>query len=416
MEYIVILIFLTLSAFFSGSEIAFISASKLGVELKKSSGSRRGRIISGFYNRAENFLGAMLIGNNIALVALTYFMTRLLEPMISQIVGTPFLLLLLVTLIITVIVLVFGEFLPKTIFRLHANQALFIGAYPLSFFRSILHPMSWFVIKISKVLLRGIFGKREGQKDHGFTRHDLERYVSGSVNEANEELDTDLFRNALNLKELKVRDCMIPRTEIVYIDVSANYGEIVTTFRQTSHSRILVIDGDIDHVIGYLHHQSLFFKKSSIRKMMMNILIVPEVLNIKDLLMRFIRERINIACVVDEYGGTSGLITLEDVLEELFGEIEDEHDNEELIEQKISEDEFLFSGRLEIDYLNEKYEEIFFPEGEYLTLSGYLTMVTGNIPDQGASIEVDGYRFIMELVSDKKIETVRVKIPTEKDL
>ena len=415
MEYIAILLFLLLSAFFSGSEIAFISASKLGVELKRSSGSRRGKIMSKFYEKAENFLGAMLIGNNIALVALTYFMTRLIEPVLGEYIQAPFLLLLAITLIITLFVLIFGEFLPKTLFRLYANQALFQSAYPLTFFQKLLQPMTWFVIQISNLLLRGIFGKGDGKKEHGFTRHDLEKYVSGSAHESNEELDTDLFKNALNLKDLKVRDCMIPRTEIVYIEVNSKFDEIVSTFRQSGHSRILVIERDIDHVIGYLHHQSLFFKKSSVRKMMMNILVVPEVLNIKDLLMKFIRERINIACVVDEYGGTSGLITLEDVLEELFGEIEDEHDMEELIEQQLSEEEFLFSGRLEIDYLNEKYDEIHFPEGDYITLSGYLTTLTGNIPEQGSSLDARGYRFFMELVSDKKIETVRVQILSDDD-
>jgi putative hemolysin len=410
MEIFAIVLFLLLSAFFSGSEIAFVSASKLGVELRKSGGSRRGRIIGGFYKRAERFLGGLLVGNNIALVALTYFMTRLLASHLETWIASEFLLLFAITLIITLVVLIFGEFLPKTLFRVYSNEILYASAYPLSFIQTILKPPTWMVTVISGFLLKVFFRQNFDREDHTFTRHDLERFVSGGEQKAHEELDTDLFRNALNLKQVKVRDCMVPRTEIKHIDVASGMKEVLKTFRETSHSRLLVTDGDIDHVIGYIHHQSLFSKKGPIRKMMMNIPIVPEVLNVKDLLVKFTKDRINIACVVDEYGGTSGLITLEDVLEEIFGEIEDEHDLEDLIDKKTDQGEFLFSGRLEIDYLNEKYDEIDFPPGEYLTLSGYLTNMTGNIPEQGTMLEVNGYRFTMELVSDKKIETVKVEL------
>ncbi|TVR87666.1 MAG: HlyC/CorC family transporter [Saprospirales bacterium] len=410
MEIFAIVVFLMLSAFFSGLEIAFISANKLGVELKKSSGSRKGRIIGAFYDRPDSFLGGLLVGNNIALVAFTYFMTRFLAARLDNYVDSGILLLILITLIITAMVLIFGEFLPKTLFRLYANQILFATAYVISFFQMLLKPPTWFVTSLSGFMLKNIFRQKFDYDDNSFTRHDLERFVSSEEVAKGNHLDTDLFRNALNLKEVKVRDCMVPRTEIQYIDVTSNIHEVIKSFRATSHSRLLVIDGDIDKVIGYVHHQSLFSKQSSIRKMMMEIPIVPEVLNVKDLLVMFTKSRINIACVVDEYGGTSGLITLEDVLEEIFGEIEDEHDLEELVEKQVGEGEYLFSGRLEIDYLNEKYDDIKFPEGEYVTLSGYLTNITGNIPEQGTMVEQNGYRFTMELVSDKKIETVRVNI------
>lgn len=413
MEVFVILLFLMLSAFFSGSEIAFVSASKLGVELKKSSGSRRGRVIGQFYEKAESFLGSMLVGNNIALVAFTYFMTRLLTGWLESYIGNAFVILIAITLIITAVVLVFGEFLPKTVFRIYANEILFATAYPLAFFRNILKPPTWFVINLSGFLLKYVFRQKINNQENAFTRHDLERFVSGSGPESHEELDTDLFRNALNLKQVKVRDCIVPRTEIKYIDISANYDELLHQFRETSHSRIIVTDGDIDSVVGYVHHQSLFSGKESIRKLMMDIPVVPEVMNVKDLLIKFTRERTSIACVVDEYGGTSGLITLEDVLEEIFGEIEDEHDQEDLIEQKLSDREYLLSGRLEIDYLNEKYPELKLPEGEYITLSGFLTMLTGSIPEQGTIIDHNGYTFTMELVSDKKIETIRITVNRE---
>lgn len=414
MDIIAIIVFLLLSAFFSGSEIAFISASKLGVELKKNSGSRRGRIIGDFYIRAESFLGTMLIGNNIALVAFTYFMTRILTGILPN-MPSPFLLLLVITLIITIIVLIFGEFLPKTIFRLYSNQALFVGAYPLAFFRTILKPMTWMVISLSNLMLRYIFRQGFDKQDHSFSRHDLEILVTSAQSDAAEELDTNLFRNALNLKQVKIRDCMVPRTEIKHVDINAGTEELINSFRETSHSRIFVTDGDIDHVVGYLHHQSLYSSKGSLRKMMMDLPIVPEVLNVKDLLIKFTKERTSIACVVDEYGGTSGLITLEDVLEEIFGEIEDEHDHEDLIDQQLSDTEFLLSGRLEINYLNEKYPQLNFPDGDYVTLSGLLTSLSGKIPEQGSVLVMDGYRFRMELVSDKKIETVRVELFDSED-
>ncbi|HHS95724.1 MAG TPA: CBS domain-containing protein, partial [Phaeodactylibacter sp.] len=220
--------------------------------------------------------------------------------------------------------------------------------------------------------------------------------------------DSELFEKALNLQKVKVKECMVPRTEIKDIDLTASTEDLKAMFMETNLSRLIVSKEDIDNVLGYVHHQQMLDAPQSIEEMILDILIVPEAMKATDLLNQFIKERLNIALVVDEYGGTAGVITLEDILEKIFGEIEDEHDQEEYVETQIGENEWRLSGRLEIDYLNNKYEGLSFPEGDYHTLSGYLVMTTTTIPEQGAEIQLHGYRFILELVSDTKIETVRV--------
>ncbi|MEO6131088.1 MAG: transporter associated domain-containing protein, partial [Saprospiraceae bacterium] len=221
-------------------------------------------------------------------------------------------------------------------------------------------------------------------------------------------MEADMFKNALQLKNRKAKACMIPRTEIVYIDVEEGIEELKKSFLETRHSRILISDGDIDNILGYIHHQSLLNEPKGIKDMIIPIQYVPEVASVLDIMTSFTRQQNNIAVVVDEFGGTAGIITLEDIAEEIFGEIEDEHDVEEYVDEMIRENEYLFSARLEIDYLNEKYPALKFPEGEYETLSGYIVMTSGTIPEQGKELELDDYRFVFEKVSDKKIELVRV--------
>ena len=407
MLFLIIIIFLLLSALFSGSEIAFLSASKLGVEIKRDKGSKRGNILASFYDRPKWFITTMLVGNNITLVVFTYFMTQLLEPSIIDFLGEGF-ALLIITIIITVVVLIFGEFLPKTFFRLFANDALFFLAYPLLFFKILLSLPTWITTKFSNFILRYIFRKPMDSDDIALTRMDLEDYIEDTIDDEDENVDKDILTNALNLHNLKVRDCMIPRTEITDIDFSSNIEELKNIFKESGYSRILISDGDIENIVGYVHHQQLLDTPSSLEELVLDIPFIPEAMNVKDLMLRFIKDGINISCVVDEFGGTAGIITLEDIIEEIFGEIADEHDEEEFIETVISENEFLFSGRLEIDYLNEKYENLNLPEGDYQTLSGYIVMTSGNIPEENAEVELDGFRFVLEMVSDTKIETVRV--------
>ena len=410
MLFTLILLFLLLSALFSGTEIAFISASKLKVELKRSKGSRKGAILARFYDNPTNFLGTMLVGNNIALVVFTALMTIPLSEFFTSFFGinNALFLLFVNTIIITVIVLIFGEFLPKTLFRLYSSELLYFLTYPLWFLRFLLFIPSWIMTKMSNFFLRFFFRTPVEQVSNVITRLDLENFVKDAQSDTEDEIDTNLFEKALHLKKVKVKDCMVPRTEIENIDVNSSIDDLVQIFIETNLSKIIVTEDDIDNVLGYVHHQQMLTKPDSIEHIAMEIPFVPEAMRVRDLMNEFIKEQMSIACVVDEFGGVAGLITLEDILEEIFGEIEDEHDQEEYVETQLSEGEYIFSGRLEVDYLNEKYENINFPEGEYTTLSGYLVMTTETIPEQGAEIELDGYKFNLELVSDTKIETIRV--------
>ena len=404
-----IVVVLLLSALFSGAEIAFVSASKLKIELDKTEGSSSGKIIAGFYENARDFIGTMLVGNNISLVIFTYLFSKVLDPLLQNVSDNGLVLLLISTVIITIIVLIFGEFLPKTFFGMYANESLRLFAYPLLFFKYILSVPVWVMTRMSTFLLKYIFKSSLQEGERIFTKVDLENFVRGTHTSSHEdEIDKELFENALHFNKVKVKECMVPRKEVIAIDVNESIKELEIMFKENGVSRIVIIDDDIDNVLGYTHHQSLLKNPRSIKAVMMPIPIVPEVMSIYDVLNRFIKDRNSIACVVDEYGGTAGIITMEDILEELFGDIEDEHDKEDYIEEQISENEFLFSGRLELGYLNETYEALDLPEGEYSTLSGYIVMTTETIPEQGSVILLDNYKFIIETVSDTKIETVRV--------
>lgn len=406
-----IILFLALSALFSGTEIAFISASKLVVELKKKKGSRRGRIIADFFEKPSEFLGAMLLGNNIALVIFSILMTEALEPFITEQFGwtNELVLLLATTVAITFVVLIFGEFLPKTLFRLYADTILFFLAFPLRIIKWILAVPTWITTKLSNALLRLIFRTSIAETEEPFTRLDLENFIKSSSTDADDDIDTELFEKALNLHEVKVKACMIPRTEIVSVDVKESVEDLIKVLQSSQLSRILVIEDDIDNVLGYVHHQQMLYEPKGTREIILDIPIIPETMRVRDLMDLFIKNNQSIACVVNEFGGTAGVITFEDILEEIFGEIEDEHDVEEFIEEKISETEYLFSGRLELDHLNTKYPELQLPaDGEYHTLSGYLVMTTESIPQQGEEIDLGAYKFMVVLMSDTRIETVRV--------
>lgn len=407
MLLIAIIIFLLLSAFFSGSEIAFVSANKLGIEVVKNKNNRRGKILSKFYDKPSKFLSTMLVGNNIALVLFTILMTKLIEPTIQSVIGEGPVLLISVTVVITIVVLLFGEFLPKTLFRLFSNDLLVGLAYPLRFFHWLLTIPTWLMTALSDVLMKYVLRQPIDKVDSALTRVDLEHFINDKISEE-EDIDKEILTNALNLSQTKVRDCMIPRTEIVHVEKNTSVEDLLETFKESRLSRILVTDGGVEDVIGYIHHQQLLDNPKSIKKLILPITYVPEAMNVQSLMYNFIKQESTIACVVDEFGGTAGLITLEDILEEIFGEIEDEHDVEDNLEVQISSTEYLLSGRLEISYLNEKYEALDLPEGEYHTLSGYIVMTSGSIPEKGAKIQMDGFDFILEEVSDTKIEVVRV--------
>lgn len=403
-----VILTLLLSAFFSGSEIAFLSANKLSVEVLKNKGSKRGQILTALYKDPKTFLSTMLVGNNIVLVIYTILFSSIVTPLLEVVIPTgSWGISFITTLILTLVLLVFGEFLPKTVFRLYANELIFRFSPLLNFFKWLLVVPSWFLTKMSNLVIRIIFGKMETAEDNNITKLDLEHYIQSNVNEE-KEIDKEILTNALNLNQLKVRDCMIPRNEIVFIDKNDDIHKVKEVFISSKHSRLIVADGEVENVVGYFHHQQLFKNITSIKRNIMEIDFVPDVMNVQDLMHKFIKDGSNIACVVDEFGGTAGIITLEDILEEIFGEIADEHDEEEFTEKMISETEYVFSGRLELAYLNGKYENLDLPEEDYVTLSGYIVMTHGSIPEVGDEIQLENYNFIIISKSDTKIDEVRV--------
>ncbi len=401
-----------LSGFFSGTEIAYVSASRLKVELKRQQGRRRGKILANFFENPSRFLGTTLVGNNIALVVFSLLVEEVYEsnykesliPFFQQ----DFPSLLLLTAITTIIVLIFGEFIPKIIFRLSPVRLLYFFTYPLLLIRFILSPFVWVMVKVSHRLLAFLFKAEIKPDEQVFTRTDLENFIKNSETDTEEEIDKELFENALYLNDVKVKECMIPRTEIKGVDINDGIEELRKEFIASRLSKLLIYDESLEEVLGYIHHQQMLDNPDKIiKKNILPIRFVPEVMSARELMDTFIRERVSIACVVDEFGGTAGIITLEDILEEIVGEIEDEHDVENYIDEQLNHREYLFSGRLEVDYLNEKYE-LGLPEGEYHTLSGYIVITTETIPEQGQTIDLNGYKFILEEVSERKIETIRV--------
>ncbi len=414
MTTLFIICFLLLSALFSGSEIAYVSSDKLRVELKKKRDTRRSRILAGWFDRPADFLSTMLVGNNIALVAFTSLITVPINGLLLQYFGleNEIGLLLAGTLFITIIVLIFGEYVPKTVFRLFSDDALYFFALPLRALQGLLYLPSVIMTGTSNALLRLFIKRPADELETVLTRLDLENFVNSSQsNEEDVGIDTKLFGNALNLGEVRLRDCMIPRTEIESLDATATIEELEAKFIETRLSRILITDGDIDEVLGYVHHQQLLNHPATVRECILELTFVPEVARVTDLLNRSVKEQMSIACVVDEFGGIAGLVTMEDLLEEIFGEIEDEYDDDEYVEIDEGDGHFHFSGRLEIKDLNEKYD-LGIPEGDYQTLSGFIVATAERVPDEAEVLELEGFEFRMTEVSNTRIETVRLhKLP-----
>ncbi|MEM9526575.1 MAG: hemolysin family protein [Bacteroidota bacterium] len=408
-----IIVFLLLSALFSGSEIAYISANKLRVELKKKRGTRRSRILAYWYDRPADFLSTMLVGNNIALVIFTLLMATPMSWIVSSQLGIEAegWALLVSTILITLVVLVFGEYLPKTLFRLYADDALYFFALPLRSLQWLLYLPSRIMTSTSEWLLELVFRKPAEELDTVLTRLDLENFVNESQSSSDEDtggIDTKLFGNALNLHDVKVRDCMVPRTEIESIEVSCTIEELEEKFRETRLSRILVFAGDMDEVLGYVHHQQLLDLPETIEEMVLELTFVPEVARVTDLLDQSVKDKLSIACVVDEFGGIAGVVTMEDLLEEIFGEIEDEFDKDDHVEEDHQDGTFTLSGRLEIAYLNEKYA-IDLPEGDYHTLSGFVVTEAERVPEQDESLELKGFHLRMVEVSNTRIEVIHLQ-------
>ncbi|MEX0968319.1 MAG: hemolysin family protein [Bacteroidia bacterium] len=415
----IVLISLLFSAFFSGVEIAYVSANKLKVELQLQHNLLSGRLLSYFMKRPSHFLTSTLVGNNIALVVYGIYMAALLEETILNI-QLPFLhgpvtLFLLQTIVSTLLVLVVAEFFPKALFRINPNKVLNVLYIPIAMSYAIFWPVMIFIVWISKGFIRLILRTKLKEDSPVFSRLDLFHFIkesSSGEEEGEHEVDTQIFKNALDFANVKVRECMVPRTDIVAIEL--NEGIVVATelFNESGHSKILVYKETIDNIIGYIHIVDLFKKPEKVEYVLLPILIATEAMPANDLLPKLIEKRRSIAVVVDEFGGTSGIVTMEDIIEEIFGEIEDEHDVEELTEEKISESEYLFSARLEIDYLNENYH-LQLPEGDYETLGGFILHIHKNIPEEGEVIELPPYEFTILAVDGARIEEVRLRYRAE---
>lgn len=409
----IIIIFLVSSGFFSGIEIAFISADRLRVEVERQKGNKRGDILAEFLEKPSEFLGTTLVGNNIVLVVLSMLAGQFLLTHFG-IDSITFIGTIQATLITTVVVLIFGEFLPKVSFQINPTGILFIFAYPLKVISLLLSPLVIIMIKSSNAIIELIFRIPTESTEQVFTRNDLDHFIT-SINSEEEEIDTTLFQNALYMHTVKVRDCMIPRNEIEGIEINESLKELRTLFIESRLSRILVYRDSIDYIEGYVHHQSLFEKASSIQEMLWEIPMVHEFMPAQDVMNMLIKDKLNLAWVVDERGGTAGIIALEDILEEIFGEIADEHDLDEGNLQ-ISDHEFVFSGRSEIDTINEEFD-LKIPESEeYQTLSGLIVFNKEYIPEEKETVVIDNYKFIVEEVSSTRVEKVRVIKLEEEEL
>jgi CBS domain containing-hemolysin-like protein len=411
------LIFLSLifSAFFSGMEIAFISANRLRIELDKKQGLFSSKIISVFVKNPGKFLTTLLVGSNIALVIYSLIMVILLEPLISQLITFPVAIFLIQTVLSTLLILFTGEFFPKIIFRSEPNIALNIFAVPIMFFYILFYPLTYLINWISEIIIRS-FHKNENtltEVKKVFNKVDLVHLINQSqektIEETGDENDLKLFQNALDFSSVKVRDCMIPRTEILAVEIGSPVSELKRKFIESGFSKILVFKETIDNITGYVTSKSLFKKFKSIRERIIEISYVPETMQARKLLEKFIEEKKSMAVVVDEFGGVSGMLTIEDIIEEIFGEIEDEHDTSELIEKKVDDDEYIFSGRLEIDYLNEKYN-FHLPESEdYETLAGMINHYFESIPKLNERIRIEPFELKILKVSKTRIELVHLK-------
>jgi len=411
---VLILITLLFSAFFSGMEIAFVSSNKLQVEIERSGGRVSPRIIGWLNRRPEYFIATMLVGNNISLVIYGLQMAILLRPWIAGWTDHEIWILVIQTLLATAIILITAEFLPKTIFRLRPNQVLRFFAIPLIILYFLLYPVTLIAVSLSEFMLKRIFSipGTTDQKAMVFGRVDLDHLIRENQPEEQTQHETNqkfkLFQNALDFSKVRLRDCMIPRTEIEALEVHTSIEELKQRYIESGLSRILIYEEQIDQIVGYTHHSDLFKDPQNIRSIVRPVPIVPETMPANKLLSQLLAEHLSLAVVVDEFGGTAGLVTTEDILEEIFGDIIDEHDKPEYIERKIDENTYRFSGRLEIDYLNENYPFTLPASEDYETLAGLIIFYHTSIPKVNEVINIKGFNFRILRSSSTRIELVEL--------
>ncbi|MCR9171603.1 MAG: hemolysin family protein [bacterium] len=409
-----IVITLIFSAFFSGLEIAYISSNRLKIELDKSKGTFNARLLGGFYKNESFFIAMLLLGNNISLVFFGLFAAKVLDPIIvSWGIEIEGLVLLLQTLLSTALVLITAEFLPKAFVQINPNGYLKYSAYPMLIIFGVLWAPTHIILVISNVALR-ILRVDKDTNEKVFSKVDLEHYVT-DLNERiheEEELGNEMqiLKNALDFDSVKARDCMVPRTDIIGVELEDSIDKLKHLFIDTGKSKIIVYRENIDNIIGYVHSFEMFKSPEAVKQILLPIQFVPEAKPGKELLEMFAKVSGTMAVVVDEYGGTAGIVTIEDVIEEIFGEIEDEHDSEDLLEEQVSEDEFRFSARLEVDYLNDTYGFGFEEDEDYETLGGLVISKTQSIPDAGDRVDLEDYSLEVEAVSEHRIDVIRVKV------
>jgi len=411
----VILSMLLFSAFFSGMEIAYVSANKLKIELDGKQGNIMAGIISGFMKRPSRFIGAMLVGNNIALVVYGIYMAKVLDPVIMKYTESAFFILFFQTLLSTLVILITAEFLPKTLFRINPNNMLRLFAFPLWLFYWLLSIPMFIVIGLSELLIKLFAPKLETDREFNFGRVYIREGTELSEDQEEVDHEIQIFQNALDFNKVKARECMIPRTEIVALEIGGSIEELNKTFVETGLSKILIYRDNIDNIIGYTHSFELFKKPESIKSILLPVPVIPISMPASEILKILIDKHRSIAVVVDEFGGTAGILTIEDVIEEIFGEIEDEHDKEELIESKISDKEFLLSARLEVDYLNQEHGLDLPESDQYETIAGLIIQTSENIPQMNEEINLDQFTFTVKKVFENKIDLVHLRISPEDD-
>ncbi len=412
-----IIITLLLSAFFSGMEIAFISSNKLKIELDKSKGLFSAKLLSRFNKTPSRFITTLLLGNNIALVIYGIVMANILKPYIINFLPSTlcsdFMILLIQTILATLLILIAAEFIPKVLFRINPNATITLFAVPVNIFYYLFYPIIYLFVGLSKFILKYIFRVKSIEEQYVFSPIDLDNYVKEfsiyKQDKSDIKQEMQIFQNAIDFKNVKLRECMVPRTEIFALDQNNSIETLKQSFIESGHSKILIFKDSIDNLIGYTHAFDMFKKPVSIKSILKPVIIFPETMLANNALSKFIKQNKSIAVVVDEFGGTSGIITMEDVIEEIFGEINDEYDVGVLIEKQINENEFIFSARLEIDYLNKKYNLNLPESDQYETLAGLIIHYHESIPKLNDKIRIDTFIFKILEASKTRIEKVNLK-------
>ena len=406
---------LLFSAFFSGVEIAFISANKLKLELDKNTGKFPANIITYFSKNESDFITTMLVGNNIALVIYGIVMTQILTPQITDYLNSDFALLFVQTIITTLIVLVTAEFLPKAIFRIYPNQILRIFSIPIWLFFVFFRPIALLMLFLSKLVLKYLLGQKMEDGKQVFGKTDLDEYLSNVKSAEGLEdsrVEVEMLQNVLDLTDKKLRECMIPRTKLVAMDILSPISEIKNRFIATKLSKILIFKGNIDKVIGYIHSSDLFRNPQNVRSILLPIPFVPESMSVMQLLNQFIESNKGVALVVDEFGGTSGMLTIEDVTEEIVGEIVDEHDVEEITDKKLAKNKYQLFAGLDIELVNKKYNLTLPESDEYETIAGLILHHLAEIPQKNDVVELEEFQFTIIKVNDTAIQEVQLKVST----